>query len=117
LQPVLVRAFRALKFTGGCFLFCTRRAFDAAGGFDETLYASEELTMAQALKRRGGFVVLREGVVTSGRKLRAYSGWEILRLLGGLALRGTKGVRDRKRLDIWYGERRPDPASGGRAGR
>jgi cellulose synthase/poly-beta-1,6-N-acetylglucosamine synthase-like glycosyltransferase len=26
----------------GCFLFCTRRAFEAAGGFDQTLYAAED---------------------------------------------------------------------------
>ncbi len=65
--------------TGGCFLYCTREAFDAVGGFDESLFASEELTMSSALQRFGGrrrFVIIRTPVITSGRKLRVYSGWK-----------------------------------------
>jgi hypothetical protein len=44
----LLWLFRRLRFTGGCFLFSTRAAFEAVGGFDETLYASEELTLCRA---------------------------------------------------------------------
>jgi glycosyltransferase involved in cell wall biosynthesis len=40
MQPLLVRLFRAAGLACGCFLFCTREAFDAAGGFDEALFAS-----------------------------------------------------------------------------
>jgi hypothetical protein len=65
--------------------------------------------MSSRLKKVGRFVVLREHVVTSGRKLRAYSGLEIARTLGGLAVLGKRGVRDRRRLDLWYAPRRPDP--------
>jgi hypothetical protein len=36
---------------GGCFLFCTRAAFDAVGGFDETLFAAEEGVMSRRLAR------------------------------------------------------------------
>jgi glycosyltransferase involved in cell wall biosynthesis len=59
-HPTLVRLFRATGLACGCFLFCTRRAFEAAGGFDEKLFASEEIAMSRALKRQGRFVVLRE---------------------------------------------------------
>ena len=38
----------------------TRAAFEAVGGFDETLYASEELTLCRALQQQGEFVILRE---------------------------------------------------------
>jgi hypothetical protein len=99
----------------GCFLFCTREAFRAAGGFDETLFGAEEAAMSQAMRRQGRFVILRESVTTSGRKLRAYSGREFLILMARLLLGGPKGVRRRDGLDVWYGERRPDPAAGPRA--
>ena len=109
LLPLLVWSFRAARLAAGCFLFCTRAAFAAAGGFDERLFASEEIELSEALKRQGEFVVLRDAVITSGRKLRAYSGLEILHVLGGLVLRGPRSVRTRRGLDLWYGARREDP--------
>ena len=109
LTPAILRLFMASRLAAGCFLFCTRPAFQAVGGFDETLYVSEEIAMSRALKRQGRFVVLRETVVTSGRKLRAYSGWEVLRMMGRFAMRGTKAARDRELLGFWYGSRRDDP--------
>lgn len=108
-SPLLVRLFRATGFACGCFIFCTRRAFDAVGGFDETLFASEEITMSRALKRQGRFVILRESVTSSGRKLRLYSGREVLRLIGGIVLAGPKALRRREGLEVWYGGRREDP--------
>lgn len=111
--PMMVRLFRATGFACGCFLFCTRRAFDAAGGFDETLFASEEITMSRALKRQGRFVVLRESVTSSGRKLRMYSGREVLRFFGGILLAGPKALRKRDGLEVWYGGRREDPEFAG----
>ncbi len=109
LVPLNVWIFRVARLAAGCFLFCTRPAFEAVHGFDEALYGSEEIAMSQALKRQGRFVVLRESVTTSGRKLRAHSGWELLRILGRLALRGPKSVRSRQGLEIWYEGRREDP--------
>ena len=108
-HPTLVRLFRATGLACGCFLFCTRRAFEAAGGFDEKLFASEEIAMSRALKRQGRFVVLRESVVTSGRKLRMYSGKQVLRLFAGLLLAGPKALRRRDGLEVWYGGAREDP--------
>src|SRR4029079_7435912 len=58
--------YRALRLASGCFLFCTREAFEAVGGFDEKLFAAEEAAMSRALRRQGRFVVLRECVTTSG---------------------------------------------------
>jgi glycosyltransferase involved in cell wall biosynthesis len=103
--------YRAARLASGCFLFCTRGAYQATGGFDETMFGAEELLMSRALGRQGRFVVLRASVITSGRKLRALSGWQFLRTLLGFALAGRKGMRRRERLAIWYGERRPDPES------
>ena len=91
----------------GCFLFCTRHAFEAAGGFDQTLYAAEDVVLSRRLRRLGRFVILREVVVTSGRNLRSHSAFETLRILAGFALRGPGFFRTRHRP--WYGQRRDDP--------
>ncbi|NZA25786.1 glycosyltransferase [Luteimonas sp. SJ-92] len=126
-QPLHVRALVALSVLGfrlariapGCFLFCTRPAFEAAGGFDERWYAGEDVAMSRALARSGRFVILREHVLTSGRKLRTHSVPQQLALLWRLAIRGRRMLRSRHGLELWYGERRelPDeePAADGRA--
>jgi len=109
LMPVLVWLFRAARVAAGCFLFCTRSAFAAVGGFDESFYGAEELVMSRALKRHGNFVVLREAVTTSGRKLRTHSIGEVLRVVGRVALRGATAVKQRQGMELWYAERREDP--------
>ena len=111
MAAVVVPLYRLLGLASGCFLFCTRAAFDAVGGFDETLFGAEEAAMSRALRRQGRFVVLREHVVTSGRKLRAYSAREVLGLLARLALAGPHSLRRREGLDLWYGPRREDPGA------
>ena len=98
-----------LRLAAGCFIFCSRGAFDAVGGFDEALFATEEIALSQALKRQGRFVILRVPVVTSGRKLRSHSAGEILRLFGAVLSGGRASVRTRRHLGLWYGRRRDDP--------
>jgi glycosyltransferase involved in cell wall biosynthesis len=98
--------YRRFRLAAGCFLFCTRAAFEAAGGFDATLYAAEEAVMSRALARQGPFVVLRERVTTSGRKLRTFTAREVLGALVRLGLGGRKALRRREGMEIWYGERR-----------
>jgi glycosyltransferase involved in cell wall biosynthesis len=109
LLPVLVRMFRAADLAAGCFMFCTRSAFLAVDGFDENFFGAEELVMSRALKRHGKFVVLRQAVTTSGRKLRTHSAREILMLLCRVAFRGPKVVKQRQGMELWYAERREDP--------
>lgn len=100
---------RRRSWAAGCYLFCTRAAFESAGGFDETLFASEEIALSNALQRVGRVVILDEEVVTSGRKARSHSGWDLVRLLVLFAIRGQAILRTRKHLELWYGERRKDP--------
>lgn len=101
--------YRALGLAAGCFLFCTREAFIATGGFDETVFAAEEIYLSRALRRLGPFVLLEEAAVTSARKLRSHTPREIFRTLFSVALSGAGALRRRDRLDLWYGERRKDP--------
>lgn len=108
LYPVAVVSARGLRLVGGCFLFCSRRAFDRVGGFCEQFYAAEEAAFIRALKKEGRFVVPRETVVTSGRKLRAYSTWRIVREAARWFFRGPESYRQREGLEMWYGPRQED---------
>ena len=51
-------SMRVAGISGGAFMFCTREAFCAVGGFDERLFGAEDAAMSWALKREGRFVVL-----------------------------------------------------------
>ncbi|PKN01886.1 MAG: glycosyl transferase family 2 [Elusimicrobia bacterium HGW-Elusimicrobia-1] len=97
--------FRMLRLAPGCFVFCTRRAFEASGGFDERYYAAEDIVVSNALKRQGRFVILREHVVTSGRKARANNLFDLSRLLVRLL---RYGLKSRKALGFWYEKRTDD---------
>lgn len=106
---VLLPLYALARLTPGAYIFATREAFEATGGFDERVFGGEEVLMAKALKRHGKFTIVPEAVVTSGRKLRAYSGGEILVMMLRLASSGLKGVRSRDGMEMWYGPRREDP--------
>jgi glycosyltransferase involved in cell wall biosynthesis len=99
---------RTWRVAAGCYIYCTRAAFEAVGGFDEQLFALEEIVFSRALQRQGRVVILRESVVSSGRKLRAGSGWRVFRLALRLMRHGPAMLRGRERLSLWYGTRRPD---------
>jgi glycosyltransferase involved in cell wall biosynthesis len=101
LPPVL----RVLRLAPGCFVFCTRQAYLDAGGFDEALYVTEEVDFAQRLKRQGRFVILREFVITSARKLRTRSAFQLLWVGLRLAFGGGRSIRQRSGLEYWYGPR------------
>ncbi|MBC7647988.1 MAG: glycosyltransferase [Vitreoscilla sp.] len=106
---IIVRIFRVTGLATGCFLFCTRAAFTAVDGFDERYYGAEEIVMSRALKRQGKFVILKQAVTTSARKLRTYSVRETMAFMARMALRGTKALKQRKGMEFWYAERRADP--------
>ena len=90
-------------------MFCTRAAFDSVGGFDEGWYAAEDVAISRALRRVGRFVILRESVHTSARKVRTFGVFDHARLVLRVALHGRKALRSREALDLWYGPRRDEP--------
>jgi glycosyltransferase involved in cell wall biosynthesis len=103
---VLVWSFILTRTAAGCFIFCTRQAFEAAGGFDERFFAGEELFISKALKQQGRFVMVRDPVVTSGRKVRMYGLAGILWRALRMGLRGPRGIQRREGLEIFYEGRR-----------
>lgn len=105
-EPLLGGLLRLARIAPGCFLFCTRQAFEQVGGFDARLYAGEDVVISRALARQGRFVLLRGVVWTSPRKLQTFSAWEHVKLLLALARHGRGLLHSRERLDFWYGARR-----------
>lgn len=112
---MLLRGFSSVYFGlnlgAGAFLFTTRRNFDAIGGFDEQYFAGEEVYFSLELKKLARFKVLREAVVTSGRKLRMYPAKHFLRKFFGVIVRGPPGVRSRAKLSLWYDGKREKHAA------
>ena len=93
---------RLFKVAYGCFLFCTREAFEAVGGFDASLYITEEVALSQALRRLGHFAVLPHRVVTSGRKLRSLT---LPQALGAAWRAIFYGFRSPRGKEVWYENR------------
>ena len=99
--------FRIARWAAGCFVFCTRAAFEAAGGFDERYYASEEIHLSRALKRQGRFAMLGHYVTSSSRKLEGRSAADVVWMVARLAAAGRAGLRRRTGATaFWYPERR-----------
>jgi glycosyltransferase involved in cell wall biosynthesis len=96
--------FSKLKLAAGSFVFCTREVFEQSGGFNEQLFASEEIDFSRRLKKLGTFVIVQEKVMTSARKLRDYSFCEIwFRFFKIMLLPGS--LKSRDQLDLWYKRR------------
>jgi glycosyltransferase involved in cell wall biosynthesis len=105
------RISKLTQTAAGSYLYCRTDAFQEVGGFDERLYASEEVRLSRLLKKWGrgrglGFEVLSSfPAQTSARKLNWYSGpqilgWVFFMMLFPLAVRG------RTVWGFWY--RRPE---------
>lgn len=104
------RISRLMQIAAGSYLFCRADAFHEVEGFDERLYASEEVRLSRLLKKWGRQRGLHFRIIesspaqTSARKLNWFSGpqilgWVFLMMLFPLA------VRWRKLCGFWY--RRP----------
>lgn len=101
---------RLTRTAAGSFLFCPREGYEAAGGFDEKVYASEEVWFSRALKRWGKtkrlrFEILEPPVLTSARKLQWYSGARVLAWVLLLFIMPW-AIRSRRLCGFWYD--RPD---------
>ena len=102
---------RSFKFLAGSFIFCDAEVFRKIGGFNEKLFAAEELDLSGRLKKfakgtgRQVVVLSRHPLVTSARKLHLYSFWEHFRLLFLVAFR-PRVLTERETCHLWYDGRR-----------
>ena len=103
-------ASRRFGMAAGCFIYCRRDAFEAVGGFNEKLYASEEVWLSRALRRHGRStsmkfcVIENPPIVTSMRKLEWYSRWQLL--AQALVLFFPFTLYSKRLCALWY--ERPD---------
>jgi glycosyltransferase involved in cell wall biosynthesis len=98
---------RFTRIAAGSFIFCRSEAFQAVGGYDESLYASEEVRFSRLIKKWGrsndlDFVILDKApALTSARKLNWYTGPQILGWIALMILMPL-AVRSRKLCSFWY---------------
>lgn len=96
---------RFARLAAGSYIFCRHEAWTETGGFNETVYAGEELFFSQKLKRWGksrglGFRILTIPVLTSARKLQWYGPWQLLWRTFSLARPGA--MKRRENCALWY---------------
>ena len=99
------------KLAAGSFIFCLTRGFHDIGGFDENIYAGEEIVFSRKIKAWGKknnllFTIIDDqAVITSGRKFRWYSSIQIALLLMLFTV-FPFALRNRSLCNFWY--KRPD---------
>jgi len=106
---------RNFRLAAGSYFFALQEGWHATGGFNEAVYAGEEIGFARALKRWGrarglAFRVLAQAVPSSARKVRDYTLGQTLRQLALCLWPGNRGRRDR--CAYWYDRREPLPKEG-----
>jgi glycosyltransferase involved in cell wall biosynthesis len=103
---------RTLRLMAGSFIFCETRAFRAVGGFNQELFAGEELDLSvklKALLREKGkrLVILhRHPLVTSARKIDLYSFREHLWFFVKASFAKKRMLTSREACYTWYDGRR-----------
>jgi len=103
---------KTAKLAAGSFIFCLSRGFHDIGGFDENIYAGEEVTFSRKIKAWGKknnllFTIIDDhAVITSGRKFYWYSSIQIALLLI-LFTFFPFALRNRFLCNFWY--KRPNP--------
>lgn len=98
----ILTVVRWMGCAAGCCIFTTREGFEAAGGFPEEYYASEELWFCRALRQHGRFVQLEHTVTTSARKMDYHSTLKIFWMMLKLTVKGPPALKSRKDLELWY---------------
>lgn len=100
------------RWAAGALVVCRRDAFEEVGGFDQELYALDEIRLSKELKRWGRkrglhFTILtKHPLETSSRKVSLYSGREVAALMFRIFFLPRKTLYDKKHLSVWYDGRR-----------
>ena len=101
---------KTCRFAAGSFIFCLAHGFREIGGFDEDIYAGEEVAFSRRMKSWGKkknllfTIIANQSVVTSSRKFVWYSSIRIAMLLLLFTI-FPRALRYRSLCNFWY--RRP----------
>ena len=104
----------SLRFTllAGSFIFCEAGAFRELGGFNQELFATEELDLTKRLKRlareKGKQIIIlhQHPLLTSARKFQLYKSREIVWLMIRTLATFGGTLRRRESCNPWYDGRR-----------
>ena len=103
--------------TAGPFLYCERAAFERVGGFDESMYAAEEFSLAYRLKKEGKksnrkWKIIRHqkshDIITSKRKFSKLGGLGIIEQNTHLLWKPHEKLRQKNQCAFWYDARKND---------
>lgn len=100
------------RWAAGALLLCRRDAFCEVGGFNQELYALEEIDLSKRLHEWGRrrslkFIILTAHPLdTSSRKISLYSSREIVGQILRVVFRRRRTLTDKKHLSVWYDGRR-----------
>lgn len=89
-------------------MHCRRDDFWSFGGFDESIYAAEDVQLAYDLKKLGRprgqkFELIRAGwIITSTRKIDQTPFWTMVAKLIGFGFGLQKKIRDKQYCEHWY---------------
>jgi glycosyltransferase involved in cell wall biosynthesis len=100
------------RWAAGALVVCRRDAFQEVGGFDQNLYALDEIRLSKQLKQWGRqhglqFTILtNHPLETSPRKVSLYTGREIAGQIFRIFFLPKRTLQDKKQLSVWYDGRR-----------
>ena len=99
-------------WASGALIVCRADAFREVGGFNENLFAADEIDLSHLLKKWGRkhklkFTILtRHPLVTSSRKVQLYTRKEIFDQILNVLFNPRHTLQDKNKLPIWYDGRR-----------
>ena len=99
------------RWLAGSFIFVEAVAFRKLGGFNNKLFAAEELDLSKRLKQlaretgREVVILHRHPLITSARKMRLYTMRDHLKLLARVTF-NRRALNRRECCTLWYDGRR-----------
>jgi glycosyltransferase involved in cell wall biosynthesis len=84
-------------------MHCRKADFETFGGFDETIYAAEDVQLAYDLKKFGKFNLIKQGwIITSTRKIDQTPLVDMITKLIGFGFGLQKKIRSKEYCEHWY---------------
>ncbi|MFT7186651.1 MAG: glycosyltransferase involved in cell wall biosynthesis [Pseudohongiellaceae bacterium] len=101
---------RKMKVACGAYIFCHKEDFIEVGGFNEKVYASEEIWFGRKLKklarkRHQKFIIVSIPIQTSARKMEWFGPWQLFWQFFPIIFCPWL-VRSKRFCDLWY--KRPE---------
>lgn len=101
-----------MRWASGALVVCRSDAFHEVGGFNQELYAADEIDLSHLLKKWGRkrnlkFTILtKHPLITSARKTQLYTTGEIVQQMLQVLFSPRAALKNKKKLPIWYDGRR-----------